>query len=52
MTSNELKDRLKLFARRIIKLVEKLPNSLTGKVIGNQILRSGTSPGANYRAAV
>ncbi len=51
MTPDELKGRLKLFARRIIKLVDKLPNTVAGRAIGNQIIRSGTSPGANYRAA-
>jgi len=35
----------------IIKLVDDLPNSLAGRTIGNQIIRSGTSVGANYRAA-
>lgn len=34
----------------IIKLVETLPNTKTANVISNQILRSGTSVGANYRA--
>lgn len=47
----EMKDRLKKFAVRIIKLVDKLPNTPAGRAIGNQIVRSGTSPGANYRAA-
>lgn len=42
---------MKLFARRIIKLVDKLPNTTVGRAIGNQIMRLGTSPGANYRAA-
>lgn len=51
MKPEELRDRLKMFARRIIKLVDKLPNTLVGRAIGNQIIRSGTSPGANYRAA-
>lgn len=51
MTSEELKKRLKVFALRIIKLSESLPNNITGKTIGNQIIRSGTSPGANYRSA-
>jgi four helix bundle protein len=36
---------------RIIKLSESLPNNITGKTLANQIIRSGTSPGANYRAA-
>ena len=40
-----------MFAVRIIKLVYKLPNTSAGRAIGNQIVRSGTSPGANYRAA-
>ena len=35
---------------KIIDLVEKLPNSIAGKTIANQIIRSGTSVGANYRA--
>ena len=51
MTADDLKKRLKIFALRIIKLSESLPNNITGKTIGNQIIRSGTSPGANYRAA-
>lgn len=32
-------------------MVDKLPNTISGKAIGAQIVRSGTSPGANYRAA-
>ncbi len=51
MTQDELKDRLIKFAIRIIKLSEKLPNTSTGQIIRRQIIRSGTSPGANYRAA-
>ena len=35
----------------IIELIEHLPATQTGKVIGNQLLRSGLSVGANYRAA-
>ena len=50
MTTNELKLRTKNFSILIINLVEKLPNSIAGKTIGNQIIRSGTSVGANYRA--
>lgn len=46
-----MKNRLKMFAVRIIRLVDKLPNTSAGRAIGNQIVRSGTSPGANYRAA-
>ncbi|MFZ4456558.1 MAG: four helix bundle protein [Bacteroidales bacterium] len=51
MTTDELKKRLKVFALRIIKLSESLPSNNTGKTLGNQIIRSGTSPGANYRSA-
>jgi four helix bundle protein len=49
--AEELKDRTKQFGLRIIKLIEVLPLSMTSKVIGNQLLRSGTSVGANYRSA-
>ncbi len=51
MNSEDLKKRLKVFALRIIKFSESLPNNITGRTIANQIIRSGTSPGANYRAA-
>ena len=51
MKRDELKERLKTFAVRIVKLVDKLPNTAAGRAIGNQIVRSGTSPGANYWAA-
>ena len=51
MTKEELKKRTKQFALMIIKLVEDLPNTKAGRTIGNQIIRSGTSVAANYRAA-
>ena len=51
MNKEDLKSRTKQFALRIIKLVEELPNTKTGNVIGNQIIRSGTSVAANYRAS-
>ena len=51
MNRDDMKNRLKMFAVRIIRLVDKLPNTSAGRAIGNQIVRSGTSPGANYRAA-
>lgn len=51
MNREELKNSTKEFALRIIKLVNALPNSPVGKVIGNQLLRAGTSVGANYRSA-
>ena len=49
--STELKIRTKSFALRILKLVEALPNSKSGRIIASQIGRAGTSVGANYRAA-
>ena len=51
MTEKELKDRTKLFALRILKLVAALPKSIVGRTIANQLVRSGTSVAANYRAA-
>ncbi len=51
MNSDELKRRTKEFALRVIRLVESLPRGRTVDVIGRQLLRSGTSVGANYRAA-
>lgn len=47
----EFKQRTKRFAIRVIRLVESLPRSRTADVIGKQLLRAGTSVGANYRAA-
>jgi len=51
MTPDELKARTKRFALRIIKLVGSLPRGLAADIIGRQLLRSGISVGANYRAA-
>jgi len=51
MTEEQLKDRTKQFALRVIKLSSSLPRSREGEVLGRQILRSGTSVGANYRSA-
>jgi four helix bundle protein len=45
------KGRTKRLALDIIELIESLPRSQTTDVIGRQLLRSGTSVGANYRAA-
>ena len=50
MTENELKQRTKKFALRILKLVASLPNTTIGRAIGGQLVRAGTSVGANYRA--
>jgi four helix bundle protein len=46
-----LKKRTKQLALRVMKMVETLPNSISGQVIGKQIVRSATSVGANYRVA-
>jgi four helix bundle protein len=51
MKHNNLKERTKQFALRVIRLVESLPKGRTSEVIGRQLLRSGTSVAANYRAA-
>jgi four helix bundle protein len=47
----ELLARTKQFALRIMKLVDALPRSVQGRAIASQIMRSGTSVAANYRAA-
>ena len=52
MDSKQLQDRTKQFALRIIKLVAALPGNRFGDVLGRQVLRSGTSIGANYREAL
>lgn len=51
MNADEFKDRTRTFALRVIRLCESLPKSRTADVIGKQLLRCGTSVGANYRAA-
>ena len=50
MNPEELKQRTKVFGKRVIKLIEALPKNTTTSVIGRQLLRSATSVGANYRA--
>jgi four helix bundle protein len=51
MNADDLKKRTKQFGLRILKLVGALPNTVQGRAIGGQLVRSGTSVGANYRAA-
>ena len=51
MSNENLKQRTKKFALDVIKLTEALPNDRTSNIIGGQLVRSGTSVGANYRAA-
>jgi four helix bundle protein len=47
----DLKDRTKKFALRIIRMYSSLPKSTEARILGKQVLRSGTSVGANYREA-
>jgi four helix bundle protein len=51
MTRDELKQRTKLFALRVVHLVESFPNTYLGRHVGGQLIRSATSVPANYRAA-
>ena len=46
-----MKQRLKLFAIRIVNMVNSMPNTIASNAIAKQVIRSGTSPSANYRAA-
>ena len=48
---NDLSDRTKRFALAIIRMFSALPNTTEARVLGKQVLRSGTSIGANYREA-
>ena len=50
MTREEMKLRTKSFANRIVKLCSALPSGWVAQTLGKQLLRSGTSVGANYRA--
>ena len=47
----DLRERTKSFSLRIIRLYGSLPKTAVAQVIGRQLLRSGTSPGAHYREA-
>jgi four helix bundle protein len=47
----DLRDRTKSFALRVIEMYSTLPKSSPAQVLGNRVLRSGTSVGANYREA-
>lgn len=50
MKPRDLKERTQAFALRIIQMTRALPNIPEGWVLGKQVLRSGTSVGANYRS--
>ena len=49
--SEALKERSLVFATSVLQLVDKLPNSIVGRVVGSQLARCSTSVAANYRAA-
>ena len=51
MNKDELRERMTDFAVRIVKMVDSMPSTVAGLAIARQIVRSGTSPSANYRAA-
>ncbi len=51
MTKSELLQRTKSYALRVIRVVQALPRTDVARILGNQLLRAGTSVGANYRAA-
>ena len=51
MDAEEFRNRTKGFALCVVRLVEALPKSRTADVLGRQLIRCGTSVGANYRAA-
>jgi four helix bundle protein len=52
MTSAEMRDRTKRFALRIVRLSAALPRNRAGDVFGRQLLKAGTSVGANYRESL
>ncbi|WP_373495323.1 four helix bundle protein [Aquiflexum sp.] len=47
---NQMKSRTKKFSIDVIDLAENLPNTISSRIIINQLVKSGTSVGANYRA--
>src|SRR5262245_48217095 len=51
MSPDDLKQRTKQFALRVLKLVAALPKTVEGRAIAGQLARAGTAVGANYRAA-
>jgi len=51
MTEKDLKQRTKAFALRVLKLIDSLPDTRSGRVLAGQLGRAGTSVGANYRAS-
>jgi four helix bundle protein len=52
MNRNDFKKRTKEYALRVIRLVESLPEDRASRILGDQLLRAGSSVGANYRSSV
>lgn len=52
MNNQELVERTMNFAVRVLCMAEKLPRNLGGQAVARQVVRSGTSVAANYRAAL
>jgi four helix bundle protein len=50
MTREEMKSRTKAYANRVVRVCQALPDHWVSRTLGAQLLRSGTSVGANYRA--
>src|SRR5881394_992772 len=48
---NDLRERTKRFGLRVLRMFSRLPKTAEAQVLGKQVLRSGTSIGANYREA-
>ena len=51
MNSEDLKGRFKIFAIDVALLIKELPKNIVNTAYSNQLIRSSSSPGANYRAA-
>ena len=51
MKGDDIADRLVQLAVKVIRVVDALPDTATGKHVAGQLLRAGTSPGANYEEA-
>ena len=52
MNKEELRERTKKFALRVLKLVRALPRDASGRALSSQLVRSATSVGANYRSCL
>jgi four helix bundle protein len=50
MNKDQMKTRTNSYANRVVKVCRALPDEWVAKTLGMQLLRSGTSVGANYRA--